>query len=437
MRSIKYIMLSLVFTGALSASLPRLAVVSIDFDEFAPDSVLLREVMDEMLESGRFEIVELDADAFMDMSPDFLMDSFRTLAADHDIDIFLALEILYPETNDRTVFRNDSLKTFRAVSVDVLGRFYSSTGTLIGTIRNTTRREEVLPYSPDEYMLALLSAEELASRAILELFPMEVTFTASNSEVFTVPAGTNQGVDNGTIMAVVAISSGIPDNVFEYEQLRSRGLLQIMDAGTGQSTARLLSGHLVEGGTVSAIEQSSPALMYLEYGGALLTSEAGAGLEESTSEWSNSIRFGIETAKWGGLSFGGGILAGGLEHSSLIGISLQAGTRIPLRSPSLGLRLSAGGEMAFHMQDVRSIYLASSATAISVSAIADATMEYLFSGHLGLQIGVSGAIGTTADSWTVQENTGNIRKAEPDELYYTELKQGPLGVHAGLMYFMF
>jgi hypothetical protein len=436
MRLIRSAIFTLVITGVLSASLPRLAVVSIDFDEFAPDSVILGEVFDELAESGRFQLVELGEEAFMNTTPDSLINYIRTLAANQGIDVFLALEILYPEESDRTVFRNDSLMTFRTISVDVLGRFYSSTGTLIGTIRNTVTREEVLPYSPDRHRLAVLSARELASRAILELFPIEVTFIASDSEVFTVPLGSDQGIGNGTIMAVVASSSGIPDDIADYQQLRSRGLLQIMEAGNTQSTARLLSGHLTDGGTVIAVEQSAPAILFLEYNGCMISYEPGAGLDNDDTKLSNNIRLGAEMAKWG-LSLGGGVSAGGLEHSSIIGIDLQAGRRIPINSPSLGLRLSAGGALAFHMQDVRSELLSSSATAISVSAIADATMEYLFSGHLGFQFGVTGILGTSASSWTVQEYTGQVRDAEPDELYYTELKHGPIGVHAGLMYFIF
>ncbi|NOQ21717.1 MAG: hypothetical protein GQ565_03565 [Candidatus Aegiribacteria sp.] len=436
MRFIRSAIITLFITGTISAALPRIAVVSIDFDEFAPDSVIVGEVIDKLAESGRFQVVELGDDSFVDTSPDSLLSSLRTLSAARGIDVILAMEILYPEENDRTVFRNDSLLTYRTVSVDVLGRFYSSTATLIGTIRNTVTREEILPYSPDTYRLAILSARELASRAVLELFPIEVTFTASDSEVFTIPLGRDQGISKGTVMAVVASSTRIPDNIYEYEYLRSRGLLQIMCTEAGQSTARLISGRLVDGGTVTAIEQSAPAILFLEYSGLMMSVEPGTGLEDDIAEWSNNVRLGIETSKWG-LSFGGGVTAGGLEHSSLIGIDLQLGTRIPLSSPSFGLRLSAGSELAFLMQDVRSNLLSSSATAVSVAAVADVTMEYLFSGHLGFQIGVSGVLGTAADSWTVREYSGNIRDAEPDELYYTELKQGPAGIHAGLMYFIF
>jgi hypothetical protein len=438
MRLIISAIVTLFITGTLSAALPRLAVVSIDFDEFAPDAVLIGKVIEELAESGRFQIVDLGDDSFLDTSPDSLLSSLRTLASEMNIDVFLALEILDPAESDRTVFRNDSLITYRTVSVDVLGRFYSGAGNLIGTIKNTVEREETLPYhyTPDTYRFAIMSARELASRAILELFPIEVSFTASDSEVFTIPVGIDQGISKGTIMAVVASSAGIPDNIYEYQHLRSRGLLQIMDSQSTHSTARLLSGMLIAGGAVTAIEQSAPAILFLEYGGFAISSEPGAGLEDDAAEWSNNVRLGIETAKWG-LCFGGGVTAGGLPHSSSIGIDFQFGTRIPLSSPSLGLRLTGGGELAFHMQDVRSLLLTSSATAISVAALADATMEYLFSGHLGFQLGVSGVLSTSVDSWTVQEYTGNVRDAEPDEIYYTELKQGPFGLHAGLMYFIF
>ncbi|MEN8209157.1 MAG: hypothetical protein ABFR50_07890, partial [Candidatus Fermentibacteria bacterium] len=317
-------------------------------------------------------------------------------------------------------------------------RFYSSTGNLIGTIKNTVEREETLPYlyTPDTYGFAVLSARQLASRAILELFPIEVGFTASNSEVFTIPAGIDQGISKGTIMAVLASSTGMPDDIEEYQHLRSKGLLQIMDSRSSQSTARLLSGHLIDGGAVTAIEQSAPAVLYLEYAGFVMSSEPGEGLEDNAAEWGSNMRLGIETVKWG-LCFGGGVTTGGLPHSASIGIDLMLGTRVPLSSPSLGLRLSGGGELAFHMQDVRSTLLVSSATAISAAAVADATLEYLFSGHLGFQLGVSGVLSTSTNSWTVQEYTGSVRDAEPDELYYTEMKQGPFGIHAGLMYFMF
>lgn len=431
-------LVTLIFAGTLSAAFPRLAVVSIDFDDFAPDTVLIGEVIEELEESGRFQMVDLGVNSFLDTSPDSLLSSLRTLAAERSIDIFLALEILNPEERDRTVSRNDSLITYRTVSVDVLGRFYSSTGNLIGTIKNTVEREETLPYlyTPDTYGFAVLSARQLASRAILELFPIEVGFTASNSEVFTIPAGIDQGISKGTIMAVLASSTGMPDDIEEYQHLRSKGLLQIMDSRSSQSTARLLSGHLIDGGAVTAIEQSAPAVLYLEYAGFVMSSEPGEGLEDNAAEWGSNMRLGIETVKWG-LCFGGGVTTGGLPHSASIGIDLMLGTRVPLSSPSLGLRLSGGGELAFHMQDVRSTLLVSSATAISAAAVADATLEYLFSGHLGFQLGVSGVLSTSTNSWTVQEYTGSVRDAEPDELYYTEMKQGPFGIHAGLMYFMF
>jgi len=348
----------------------------------------------------------------------------------------MALELLYPEQNDRTVFRNDSLITFRKVSVTVLARFYSSEGRLIGSLRNTVSREGTIPYSPDTGRMAVLASEEIAESALLEMFPVEASFTASGEELFTIPLGRAQGIDNGTVMALVAASSGIPDDPGQYEDLRSRGLLQVMDAGENESRARLLSGRLTPGGNVTAVEQSAPASIFLEYCGVMSDVKMGQGLDPEDNAWSNNARLGVHTTKWG-FSFGGGINTGGLEHSSMIGVDLLSGVRLPLSSPALGLRLLAGGEIAFHMQDVRSTEILSNATDVTVGAIADVTLEYLFSDHLGIQAGVIGSISTTADSWTVQDYTGEVRDAEPDEIYYTEMKQGPVGAHIGLMYLIF
>lgn len=426
----------LFLAGIGSAALPRIGVVSIDSDDFAPDDIILEAVRVKLISSGRFQVADLDSVAYLNVSPDLLIDRLRTIASDENLDIFLALEIPAAEEYERTVFRNDSLITYRSVTVDVLGRFYSSAATLIGTIRNTVSREEMLPFAPDRYQLALICAEQLAARSILELFPFEVTFTASDSQVFDIPIGREQGISNGMIMAVIAASSGIPVEISEYEYLRSRGLLQISNVGNTQSSARLLSGHLVNGGTVTAIEQSAPAILFMEYNLLSMQVEHGEGLEGTDSDWSSNIRVGVETGKWG-LSFGGGLRAGGLEHSSSLGIDLLVGTRIPLSSPSLGLRLSGGGEVIFLMQDVRSDTLASNSNAVCVAAIADASMEYLFSRHLGIQLGISGVLGTAAESWTVQEYSGKIRDANPDEIYYTKMEHGPFSIHAGLIYMIF
>ncbi len=430
-----YVLAVLLLSVPVSASLPRMAVLSIDMDDFAPDSAVLHVVSQRLEESGRFQMVDLGEAAYLPITGSFL-DSLRTIAAEYSVDVFMALELLHPEVNDRTVMRQDSLVTVRVVSVEALGRFYSSTGSLIENLRGTATREGRLPLEPDTHRLAMQAAEGLAERSLLEVFPMEVTFEAGDREVFTIPMGTANGIDRGTVMAVVAVSSGIPDDPSEYRWLRSRGLLQVMDTGRTSSTARLLSGRLVEGGTVTAVEQSAPAVIFLEYSGAMQSVERGTGLGPDEDLWANRLRLGVETAKWG-FSFGGGIVAGGLEHSSLVGVDLMAGARLPLRSPSLGLRLTGGAEMAFHMQDVRSVNIISNATAISVAALADVTLEYLFSDHLGLQLGVTGLYGSSAQSWTVQEYTGNVRDAEPDEIYYTSLEQGPVSAHVGVMYFIF
>ena len=71
------------------------------------------------------------------------------------------------------------------------------------------------------------------------------------------------------------------------------------------------------------------------------------------------------------------------------------------------------------------------------SGSTDASMEYLFSSHLGIQFGISGVIGTAVDSWSVQEYSGKVRDANPDEIYYTKMEHGPYSIHAGLIYLIF
>ena len=172
------------------------------------------------------------------------------------------------------------------------------------------------------------------------------------------------------------------------------------------------------------------------YYGSAYSIEMGEGLAEEEPGLSSGIRFSAATAKWG-LSLGGGFTASILEYASCLGVDLNAGTRIPIGSPELGFRLTGGGEVMFLMQEVRNDSLSSDATAVSFNAKAVASLEYLFSSHLGLELGCTGILGTEAQTWTVQEYTGNIRDADPDELYYAKLRSGPVSFHAGIFYMIF
>ena len=435
--SVSIVLVLLVLTASsISASLPRIAVVSIDADDFSPDGRMISSVIDELESSGRFVVVDLGEAAFIDTTPDSLLSVMGSTAAENALDIFLALEVLPDEQDERTVFRGDSLTTFRMVEVTVLGRFYSSAGTLLGTIRHTETREGEIPFIPDRFDLARSCAVILAERSVLELFPLEVTFVYEGGRRFSVPIGTVSGIRSGTVMSVVASSTVMPTDPDDYQELRSRGLLQIIDAGPNESSARLLSGRLVMGGSVTALEQSAPAVLTGGYVGSAVSVELGEDLDMEEPGISSGIRFAAATGRWG-LSLGGGFTAGILEHASCLGVDLAAGTRIPIGSPQLGLRLTGGGEVFFLMQDVRSDTLRSDATAVVVNGRIDADLEYLFSDHLGIELGCTGILGTEAGSWTVQEYTGRIRDANPDELYYTKLRWGPVSFHAGIFYLVF
>jgi len=428
---------ALVLPAVVAAALPRLAVVTIDSDEPAPDREMIDAVAHELASSGRFDVVDLGGSAFIQAPPDSLFPALRSLAAGSGLDMFLALELLEARETDRTFFRGDSLVTLRSVEVTLLGRFHSSTGTLIGTITQTRSAEEELPFSPDVGSLAVSAAVDLAGRCILELFPLEVSFTAGSGRLFEIPIGTLQGVDGGTVMSVVAASAEIPSDPSGYEYLRSRGLLQILRAGSTSSTARLLSGRLVPGGPVTALEQSAPALVSACYRGGVIETVAGTGLEAGEEpSWDDGIRLGVATGKWG-FALGGGISASILERASILGVDLGVGFRLPLSSPALGLRLSGGAQVLFLTQDVRSDTLSSSATAAAVNGIADVSAEWLFADHLGMEIGIGAVIGSAAETWTVQEYTGRVRDANPDELYYTSLREGPVSLRAGLFYLAF
>lgn len=424
------------FVASATAYLPKIAVISIDNDEFAPDLELIESVIHQLVQSGRFDLVDLGSTAILNVSPDSLLSRMTSIAVENGLDTFLALELLPVEDTERTIYRNDSLLTFRSVQVTVLGRFYSSSGTLIGTISQTRTAEDVLPYSPDPLQMARQAAVTMAERSILELFPLEVSFLVSGERSFTIPIGTLQGVNRGTVMSVVASSTTIPSDASGYADLRSHALLQVTGAGGSESTARLLSGHLIEGARVTAVEQSAPAVLVVGYSGGSMDVIMGSGLDEEAPSWINGVRVGVATGKWG-LSFGGGISAGALERGTTLGVDLSTGFRIPVASPSLGLRLTAGVEMLFLMQDVRSDTLSSNATAVAVDGVADASLEWLFSDHLGIEMGLGAALGGSAERWTVQEYTGKIRDANPDELYYTSLRKGPLTGRLGLFYLIF
>ncbi len=429
-------MVILALAAASPAETPRLGVVSIDDDALAPDNRLIDAVEEELAGSGRFEVVDLEEEAFITVPPDSLICALRTLAARHSLDVFLALEVLPLDQEERTEFRNDSLVTTRTVSAEVLGRFYGSSGRLIGTISNSETEEGTLPFAPDPMDMVVSSGRELAERALLELFPIEGTFTAAGGGVLPIPLGTEQGIRRGMVMRVLASAEEIPTTPEEYDQLRSRGLLQIVEAERESSTGRLLSGRVVEGGEVVVVESSPPAFTGVGYSASLMEIHPSDSLIPEPADMVSHITVQVMTGAWG-LSFGGALKAGGIEHASMLGVELLAGGRIPVSSPALALRLAGGGELTFLMQDARSDSISSTATALAASGKLDASLELLLSEHLALQLGAQGVLGTTVDTWTVQEYTGIVRDALPGDIYYDEMGYGPVSLRVGLLYMIF
>jgi hypothetical protein len=426
----------------VSASLPRIAVLPHRISERYPADEMVAEVVSVLENSGRFELVdaEIPSDSAGPLGnlPFFL----RDLASESAIDLFLLIDCGDPMEMERTVTGDDSLITYMTLLVDVSGRFYSSSGSLIGSIRETGSGEGQAPYLPDAGRIAVRASRELAERALLELFPVEISFVVGDGPVYEIPEGGLAGLRKGMILSLVATSpEGFPEDLETYDMLRSRGILQVTRITPETSSGRLLSGELVEGGEVVAVEQGSPAIITLEYHAIPSPVERveDSGQLEPVSETvlMSRLNAGGETCKWG-LGFGGAITTGTADHVSTLGIRLTAGPRIPVSSPSLAFRFSAGGEATFYMQDVRNDTLSSStATSVSFGAVADAELEWLFSDHLGLSAGATGRIGSDADTWTVQDENGYTRDALPWEVYYSRIDPGAISARAGLFYVLF
>jgi hypothetical protein len=286
--------------------------------------------------------------------------------------------------------------------------------------------------------MAADAAERIVDRAMLDLFPAETAFEASGEAEFSLPAGTDDGMREGMFLSLVAVAPSIPSDISQYRYLRSHGLAQVTSSGSSSSTARLLSGSLVEGGAVTAIEQGSPAFVSIgwEYAPVELVQGADTGEAFDPGQVMNRIRINVTSFRWG-LCFGGALFAGAMEGLSSFGVDFQIGERLPLSAPELALRLNAGGGVDFMIQDVAADYLTSDASSVVFGGYAECGLEYLFADRLGLDASVAGYLGTDADSWTVQDEYGVNRDAQPWEVYYTEVSRKPVTIRAGAFYLIF
>lgn len=445
MSACRFVFVLLVFVPVLLAAedvnLPGIAVVPVFTDAAGnySEEELIEAAEAVFSESGRFHVVDVSSHDCYRGDPAEQTIRLRSMAADRSVDLFMLLDVSVPETSvSHGSF--DSMFVTRDTEINVTGRFYTSEGSLLGSIRENRHSGGLSgSTSVDIEAIALNGVREVAGRSLTEIFPYEFTFSAGLGPLYTIPVGTAGGIQKGMVFSVVARSEGIPRSSQEYSALGSHGIMQIMNSRHQESTGRLVAGRLVEGATITAIENSSPALLSITY--AVLPTEVlpGAGLsgeESETDKLVSQAEFSGATGKWG-FSLGGALFSGVMPRMSSIGIRGEMGTRIPLASPSVGLRLGAGFEAAFLTQNTRSDSISSSATTATFSGTGTLNLEWMFSGRFGLHAGCTGRLGTKANSWSVTTWNGYNRDALPGELYYSEIIQPPVSFSAGLTYMVY
>ena len=420
-----------------TAALPRIGVVTLDVYAEVDSAAVIEKVETEYVRSGRFEVVSIAGLAGDDLTPENVAYRLDEISSEKNLDVIVAIDVRPPVTDEYTTRRNDSLITMKEVSVEVSGRFYSSAGSLIGTVSERSFDEREAPYSADIQRLALRAAGELVGRSLLELFPVEIRFIAGSGAYQEIPAGSAAGLEKGMVMSVIGSSHGVPATQEEYELLGSRGLVQMTSVGPSSSRARLLAGRLVEGGPVTAVESGQPAAVSIAYQACPASVEPGDSLESDDGTLLvNSVRIEGRTSKWG-LSFGGALNAGTANRLSSVGVEGMVGARIPVNPPALALSLHGGAGMSFVIQETAVDTLASNASGFSFGGLASAGLEFLLTGHLGLEAGAIGRLYTNIDGWNVQEYSGINRDAKDSELYYTEYREAPVSFRAGLWYLIY
>jgi hypothetical protein len=436
------LVLSLLVPSLASATdhRPDLAVFARTIGGEAPPEWLVGMIRDGLVESGRFNVIPATSTGIPDDSALVDPSALVPIAADIGVDIYVAIGVRPVVERDLTRLVNDSLATYTETSVTVAAWFYSGGGTLMGTIEESA--STTLPAGTDPSLDRLVesAARSVTREALAGVFPVEIHFVAGTGPVFDLPAGTEVGLRKGMALSVVASSTGFPETLQEYEMLRTHGILQVTDAWNGGAQGRLLAGTIVRGGEVIAIEQSKPVLISLAWEGIPISITPGADLTDpddlETERMMQRIRLDVGTCKWG-LNFGGSALFGVADHLSSLGLTFQGSHRMPLSTPGIALRASAGIDVSFLMQEVREPYLSSNGSAVSVGGIADATLEFLPTDHLGIRVSLGGYIGTSVDSWNVTDQYGNPRDAEDDEVYFTGLERSPITFGAGLFYLIY
>ena len=437
--AVLFLLVSLSTAG--EANLSRIAVIPVFNDAMqnydAQELIAAAEGI--FLQSGRFQVVDVSAHSDYQGIPGDQNIRLRAIAADLNIDMFMLLDVSSPYT-DVSHGTAETLVVTRQVSLDVTGRFYTSEGTLLGSVRET-KFSGVLQtaISADLEALAMQGVLQVTERSLSEVFANEFSFLVAEGPVFSMPMGEDSGVNKGMVFSVIALSQGVPSSSEEYRQLSSHGILQITSSTENSSRGRLIAGKLVEGSMVAAIENSSPGILALSY--AVLPTEVVpgdnlTGEENETSRLANQAEFTGGTCKWG-LSLTGTLFSGTFSRLSSIGIRGEIGTRLPLSSPSLALRAGIGFEACYLVQNTRSDSISSSANTATIAGTASLNLELMLSSRFGITAGSTGRFGSSADSWNVTDWTGYSREALPGELYYAEIKPPPVSFSAGLTYMVY
>ncbi len=421
--------------------LSRIAVVPVfnDTVQNYDTEALVSAAEDVFMQSGRFEIVDASSHEYYSGEPGDQTIRLQSMAADLGINMFMLLDVSSPY-RDEAFSESDSLFSSRNTAVDITGRFYTSEGSLLGSVRETMNSRNLHgSATADLENLALRGVVIVAQRSLNEIVPYEFSFTVGEGPVYEVPFGYNSGIEKGRVFSVVALSQGIPRSAEEYRQLGSHGIFQIIGCTANSGRGRLIAGELVEGARVTAIENSTPGIVTLSY--AVLSTEVVpgdnlTGDDAETSRLVNQAEFTGGTCKWG-LSLTGTLFSSVVSRMSSIGIRGEMGIRLPLSSPSLALRTGVGFEASYMNQNTRADSISSSANTATIAGTASVNLEWMFSGRFGLQVGCTGRLGSSADSWNVTDWRGYNRDALPGELYYAEVKQPPVSVSAGLSYMIY
>ena len=442
LRILMTMLFCLVFLAtAENINLSKIAIIPVLNSEIDEAEAIELITSAEMIyeQSGRFEVVDVSSHSDYHGDPIDQTLRLQAIASDFDVDMFMLLDVSSPET-DVNHGSAGTLAVTRNTSVNVTGRFYTSSGTLLGSIREREFSGSLNSSTEvDIKLLALRGIQQVVDRSLNEIFPYEFSFIISGGPEFAMPLGSVNGVRKGMVFVIVAESEGIPHSAEEYNRMRTHGVLQITSCSETSSTGRAVSGNLMSGAQVTAIENSSPGILSLNY--AILPTEVVPGLnlsgeEAETSRLVNQAEFTGSTGKWG-LSLSGTLFSGVLPRMASIGIRGEVGTRLPLASPSLGLRLGTGFEAAFLVQNTRSDSVTASASTTTIAATASANLEWLFSSRFGFNLGCTGRFGTDASGWNVTDYLGQNREAESHEVYYYEMKQPPVSFSLGLTYLVY